>query len=266
VTDEDVVYEVAEGIATIRLQRPEKLNGFTLQMVGRIRDLAATAARDPEVGAVVVTGTGRGFSAGLDAGDLARSTSGQAPSTAVPEGELPALFSFLLNVPKPVVAAVNGVCAGGGFVLAMMCDVRFAAPEASFTTIFARRGLVAEHGTAWFLPRLVGTSRALDLLWSSRRIDATEAHRIGLVDHIVPTDELLPATRAYLSDLFATASPRSLAVMKEQVYRGWSQGASVALADDDRQVQASLLHPDAAEGALSLQEKRPAKFARFEGL
>src|SRR5262249_60740852 len=148
---------------------------------------------DAGVAGIVIRGNGRAFSGGLDAGALRRSTQEGSPSPSTPPAadELPALFSYILRISKPVIAAVNGVTAGGGFVLAMMCDLRFASEGASFTTVFSKRGLVAEHGTSWLLPRMVGLSRALDLLWSSRRIDAAEALRIGLVDRVVPPERLI---------------------------------------------------------------------------
>ncbi len=166
------------------------------EMVADIRRAVDRAAADENAVGIIITGTGRAFSAGLDTTDLARSTSGTAHSdieSSTPTDDLPALFSYLLRIPKPVIAAVNGVAAGGGFVLAMMCDLRFASESASFTTVFSKRGLIAEHGTSYLLPRLVGTSRALDLLWSSRRFDAAEALRIGFVDRVVP--ERAPARR-----------------------------------------------------------------------
>ena len=215
----------------------------------------------------MLTGSGRGFSAGLDLEDLARSTRGKraatAPDAPVPDpDELPALFSYLLRVPKPVIGAINGVCAGGGFVLAMMCDVRFAAERgASFTTTFSKRGLIAEHGTSWLLPRLVGTSRALDLLWSARRIDASEAHRIGFVDRLVADEALVTEACAYVRDLAANVSPRSMAMMKQQVYRGLSAPIDVALREVDAQMADALGHPDAAEGVASFVERRPPRFA-----
>ncbi len=235
-------------------------------MIDEIRRAVDAAAADNAVAGLVLTGTGRAFSAGLDAGDLARSAGGSGPSAGPRrEGELPALFSHLLTVPKPVIAAVNGVCAGGGVVLAMMCDLRFAAPEAAFVTAFAQRGLIAEHGTGWFLPRLVGTSAALDLLWSSRRVEADEALRLGLVDRLVPADDLLAEALAYVERLAATVSPRSVATMKAQVYAGLSLPADAALAQDHARMQASLLHPDATEGVQSFVERRPPRFAPLGG-
>lgn len=263
----NVEYELDDSIATVRLNRPEKLNAFTFAMIEQIRDAVERAAADQSVVAIIITGTGRAFSAGLDAADLARSTSEGAPSSARDSdpAELPALFSYLLRVPKPVIAAVNGVAAGGGFVLAMMCDLRFASADASFTTVFSKRGLIAEHGTAWLLPRIVGTSRALDLLWSSRRFDAAEAYRIGFVDRVTPRENLLDQTRAYLRELASNVSPNSLAVIKSEVYRHWSLAMEPAFRDAHELMTAVLKHPDAAEGVASFVEHRPPHFKRIRG-
>src|SRR5215831_16639727 len=183
----DVIAQIDDPVAIVRLNRPQKLNAFTFAMIEEIRSAVNRAATDDRVAGIVITGNGRAFSAGLDAGDLRRSTreGSPQPATPPPPDELPALFSYLLRISKPVIAAVNGVTAGGGFVLAMMCDLRFASENASFTTVFSRRGLIAEHGTSWLLPRMIGTSRALDLLWSSERIGAAEAYRIGFADRLV---------------------------------------------------------------------------------
>ena len=262
-----VIYEIDESIAIVTLNRPEKLNAFTFTMVEEIRDTIERASNDEKVVAIIVTGAGRGFCAGLDAADLTQSTKTGSPSSSrdATPGELPALFSYFLRVPKPVVAAVNGVAAGGGFVLAMMCDLRFAATEASFTTVFSKRGLIAEHGTAWLLPRIVGTSRALDLLWSSRRIDANEAYRIGFVDRLVPREGLLGETKAYLRELATNVSPNSLAVIKGEVYRHWSMAMEPAFRDADTVMKAALAHPDAAEGVASFVERRSPRFQRIKG-
>lgn len=259
----NVVLEVNDSVALVRLDRPEKLNAFTFRMIAEIRDAVERAASDENAVGIVITGTGRAFSAGLDTSDLARSASGTAPQESPPAGELPALFSYLLRVSKPVIAAVNGVAAGGGFVLAMMCDLRFAGENASFTTAFSKRGLIAEHGTSWLLPRLVGTSRALDLLWSSRRFDAAEALRIGFADRVVPSDRVVEEARAYIRDLAANVSPRSLAVMKSEVYVHWSLAMEPAIRDADKLTNEALTHPDATEGVASFVERRPPRFARW---
>jgi enoyl-CoA hydratase/carnithine racemase len=260
----NVLYDVEGPLGIVRLDRPEKLNAFTFEMVGEIRSVMDAAASDPRVIAIAVTGNGRAFSAGLDTGDLARSASGDPAAQSRPSSdpeELPALFSHILRVPKPVIAAVNGVAAGGGFVLAMMCDLRFAATSASFTTAFSRRGLVAEHGTSWLLPRIVGLNRALDLMWSARRFSADEAFRIGFVDRLVPDEQLLDEVRAYVDELAANVSPRSMAVMKRQLYGDSGLPMADALRGADVHVQAALVHPDATEGVVSFVERRPPRFA-----
>jgi enoyl-CoA hydratase/carnithine racemase len=263
-----VVVEVADSVAIVRLNRPERMNAFTFRMVAEIRAGVERAAADEHAVGIIITGTGRAFSAGLDTVDLARSASGTAENdieSSTPSEDLPALFSYLLKIPKPVIAAVNGVAAGGGFVLAMMSDLRFAADSASFTTVFSKRGLIAEHGTSFLLPRLVGTSRALDLLWSSRRFDAAEALRIGFVDRVIPGDRLLDETRAYIRELATNVSPRSLAVMKAQVYGHLSLGMEAAIRHSDKIMNDALTHPDATEGVASFVERRPPRFQPWKG-
>jgi enoyl-CoA hydratase/carnithine racemase len=258
----DITVEIADPVARIRLNRPDKLNAFTYPMLGELRQAIDAAAADPRVVGIVITGNGRGFCAGLDAETLAATASsgGRARVRAL-DSELPGLFSYLLRVPKPVIAAVNGVAAGGGFVLAAMCDVRIASPEASFTAIFTKRGLVAEHGTTWIVPRLVGAGRALDLLWTSRRIDAVEAARIGLVEHLA--EDAVAAATSYVAELAATVSPEALADTKRMVYEHLGQGFATALADADDTAWRALERADAREGASALLEKRAPKFHRL---
>jgi enoyl-CoA hydratase/carnithine racemase len=255
-------YEIDDPVATITLDRPRTLNALTHQMLAAFRDAVEAAADDPAVVAIVVTGEGRGFCSGLDAEVLARTTeigSSSRPST----DEVPGLFTWLLSIPKPVIAAVNGVAAGGGFVLAAMSDVRIASRAAQFTSVFSKRGLIAEHGTTWIVPRLVGAGAALDLLWSSRKIDADEAYRIGLVQELVDPDELLPAARRYVVDLAENVSPASLADTKRLVYRHLGVGYEDALRETDEVQYAALDRPDAREGAAALLEKRPPSFPRL---
>ncbi len=270
----DIEFEITEPVALLRLNRPAKLNAFTYPMLAEIRRAVDAAAADPRVVGLVITGNGRGFCAGLDADALAATTMrGSAARDPVAGEELPGLFSYLLHVPKPVIAAVNGVAAGGGLVLASMCDVRFAGAAASFTAIFTRRGLVAEHGTTWTIPRLVGTGRALDLLWTSRRIDAAEAASVGLVEFLVdasprdgagdPGDDVVGAASRYVSELASTVSPAALADTKRMVYSHFGQSYRAALADADEIAWRALDRPDAREGARALLEKRPARFARL---
>ena len=226
--------EIADPVALIRLNRPEKLNAFTYPMLGELRAAIDGAAADPRVVGIVITGNGRGFCAGLDAETLAATaSSGGTARTRPLDADLPGLFSYLLRVPKPVIAAVNGVAAGGGFVLATLCDVRFASADASFTAIFTKRGLVAEHGTTWIVPRLVGAGRALDLLWTSRRIDAAEAARVGLVEHLVDDLDVVGAAARYVAELASSVSPQALADTNRMVYEHLGQGYASALEDAD---------------------------------
>jgi enoyl-CoA hydratase/carnithine racemase len=260
-TSTDVLSSVDGAAAVLRLNRPEHLNAFTVDTVDALRAAATAAADDPDIYGIVITGEGRAFTAGLDTGDLTRSTEGELRPIERPDGELPALFSFLLDIPKPVIAAVNGPTAGGGLVLAMMCDLRFASTAAFFTTAFSKRGLVSEHGTSWLFPRLVGPSRALDLLWTARRFDAEEAYRIGFVDRVTEPDELLDTACRYIDDLAVNVSARSTAIMKRMVYAGLSQPADVALREADRLTHEALHHSDAKEGVASFLERRPPRFA-----
>ncbi|HEY1750078.1 MAG TPA: enoyl-CoA hydratase-related protein [Caulobacteraceae bacterium] len=271
--DAGIIFETMGRVALIRLNRPQQLNALTYAMLGEIRRRVAEAEQDPEVTAIAFVGEGRGFCSGLDAEVLRATTQageasgGGGAGAGPPDGraDLPGMFSYLTQVSKPVISAVNGVAAGGGFVLAMMSDLRFGSEAASFTTVFSKRGLIAEHGTSWLLPRLVGPGRALDLLWSSRRVGAEEALRIGLLDRVLAPDELLPAVVDYVGDLAAQISPGAIAVMKAQVYRHLSDAMAPSLADADRLTQAQLKHPDAREGAMSLIERRAPNFQPWTG-
>ena len=269
-SDAEILFETMGRVALIRLNRPQALNALTYAMLADIRRLVAEAEKDPEVTAIAFVGEGRGFCSGLDAEVLRQTTTAGVSRPAAGGAQRanpdpPGMFSYLPKVSKPVISAVNGVAAGGGFVLAMMSDLRFGSESASFTTVFSKRGLIAEHGTSWLLPRLVGASRALDLLWSSRRVHADEALRIGLLDRVFPADELLAGLVAYVDELAANVSPGAIAVMKSQVYRHLSDAMEPSLADADRLTQAQLKHPDALEGAMSLIERRPPRFQPWTG-
>lgn len=261
----DISLEIADPVAILRLDRPARLNAFTYHTLREIRHAIDTAAADARVVGIVVTGNGRAFSAGLDADVLASITrQDQAPSATAPDtDQLPGIFSYLLHVPKPVIAAVNGVAAGGGLILALMSDLRFAASTASFTTVFLKRGLIAEHGSSWLLPRLVGVSRALDLLWMSDRIDAAAAHGIGLVDRVTEPERLLDEARDYVLRLAATSPPAAIAETKRLVYRHLGTDYRTALAEAEASQNRFVTAPDAIEGATAFLEKRAPRFRRI---
>jgi enoyl-CoA hydratase/carnithine racemase len=271
----EIQYEVTEPVATVTLNRPERLNAWTERMGQEIRHAVAQAENDARAVAIVLTGAGRGFCAGADMGALGALTRGEtmgsssdADLSAAPgDPEMgPAFrgpYSYFLSVRKPLIAAVNGPCAGLGLVIALFCDLRFAAESAVFTTSFSRRGLIAEWGISWTLPRLVGPAHALDLLFSGRKVAASEAERIGLVNRVLPDAELLAAARAYVDEMAAHASPTSMQIMKREVYEHLTQPLDRAEADALRLTLESFQRPDFAEGVQSFLEKRPPRFARI---
>ena len=260
---EDVIYEVDDPVATITLNRPEKLNAFTTRTLNEMRDAVDRAVADPAVVGIVVTGAGRGFCAGLDSAQLSATATAGSSSKPPASDDVPGLFTWLLAADKPVIAAINGVAAGGGFVLAVMSDVRIASTAATFTSIFSKRGLIAEHGTTWIVPRLVGAGNALDLLWTSRRIDAAEAHRMGLVQHLAEPDDLLATARQYVVDLAEQVSPASMRDTKRLVYRHLGIPYEDALEETEVVQYEALDRIDAKEGSTALLEKRPPAFPRL---
>jgi len=256
ISTETVLYSVAEGVATITLNRPDRLNAWTREMGEGWSSSLERAAKDPEVRAVVVTGAGKGFCAGADM-SLLESIGGGA---AVVGEERRVLPTEAIEVPKPVIAAVNGACAGLGLVIALCCDIRFAAAGAKFTSSFARRGLIAEYGSSWLLPRLVGTARALDILLSARVFLAEEALEMGLVNRVVAREDVVAAATAYARDLAANCPPSSMAVIKRQVYRHSATDLETAVEESIKLMEESLTTPDFKEGVASYVEQRPPRF------
>jgi enoyl-CoA hydratase/carnithine racemase len=267
---ETVLYEVADRICTITLNRPEKLNAWTRQMHLDLRDAMQKAGSDENVRAIILTGAGRGFCAGADMGGLqAIGAGGPVDRSAVQHPDLPGgsaleefrmTYSYFPAIPKFIIAAINGPAAGLGFVIPLYADLRFAAESAVFTTAFAQRGLIAEHGVSWLLPRLVGLPAALDLLCSARKFRAPEALSLGLVSRVIADDKLLAETRAYARLLADTASPRSVAVMKRQVWEAEFQTLAGATAKANHEMELSFKTADFKEGVAHFLEKRAARF------
>ena len=256
---EVVQIRMDDGVALLTLNRPERLNAWTQEMEEAYFDLLADCGERDDVRAIVVTGAGRGFCAGADM-DALQSIGDEGIDPAERDRERRPQ-AFPLSVPKPVVAAINGPVAGIGLVQALMCDIRFAAEDAKITTAFARRGLVAEHGISWMLPRLIGPARALDLLLSGRVVLAEEAAELGLVNRVLAPDALLDETLAYARELATYCSPASMAAMKRQVYGDLERGLAESVADANRLMLESFSQPDFAEGVASFVERREPRFA-----
>lgn len=262
----EVLTELRGGVLVVTLNRPEKLNAWTATMAEQFGEAIASAAADPEVRVIVVTGAGRAFCAGADMGLLAELSESSAPVDTGPVDPAPVdpgqqrPTHLLATIDKPVIAAVNGAAAGLGFVQALYADVRFASPQAVFLTAFARRGLIAEYGASWLLPRLVGAGRAADLLLSGRRVEATEAHRIGLVDHLVTDGDVVEAAVAYAEELVTWCSPTSMKVIKQQFRDDADRGFCVAVADAERLMVDSFAGDDLAEGVASFTERREPRY------
>ncbi|HWG08930.1 MAG TPA: enoyl-CoA hydratase [Solirubrobacteraceae bacterium] len=270
---EVVLKELREGVAVLTLNRPDRLNAWTAELEQAYFDLLRECAASEEVRVIVVTGAGRGFCAGADMQSLqsiGQAAQGEDQGDAGSNGGAPDGFehtpqTFTLSVPKPVIAAINGPCAGIGLVQALMCDIRFVAEDAKLTTAFARRGLVAEHGISWILPRLVGPARALDLLLSGRVVLGREAVELGLANRAMPAETVLEQALAYARELATQCSPASMAAMKRQVYAALDEPLPDALAEADRLMLASFGQPDFVEGVSSFVERREPRFAALAG-
>ncbi|MFC4584858.1 enoyl-CoA hydratase [Sphaerisporangium corydalis] len=250
-----VLSSLDEGVLTLTFNRPDRLNAWVDAMGRRYFDLLEEAERDPEVRAIVVTGAGKGFCAGADFQTLSALQDGSY-------GEVPDKRpnTHPTTIRKPIIAAVNGACAGLGMVHALVCDLVFTSAEAKWTTAFARRGLIAEYGLAWILPRLVGQARAMDLLLSGRTFTGAEAGEMGLVNRVVPGERLAAEAAAYARELAANSSPASMAVIKRQVWGDWQRSLDDSASEAVRLMLESFSRPDFAEGVASFLERRPPAF------
>lgn len=271
----EILYNVAGHVATITLNRPDKLNAWTAVMEREVSIAFEDAEKDDNVRVIILTGAGRGFCAGADMGLLSnvaefgldergreqalRNCASGAKSSV--RSDFQKKYTYFPAIEKPVIAAVNGADVGLGLVISLYCDLRFASDAAKFSTAFARRGLIAEYGLAWILPRLVGHANALDLLFSARMIDAAEAHRIGLVNAVFPQDVFMDKVNQYATDLAENVSPRSLRIMKRQVYDAMFQGLEAAFEASEREMLASLQSEDFKEGVAHFLQKRPPVFS-----
>ena len=266
-TYQHILYDVSDRIATITLNRPDRMNAWTPIMERDVRHAMEAATSDEDVRVIVLTGAGRAFCAGADMDAL----KGLDPSDVRRAENLPPFdmnrrpdwqsrYAYYPAIAKPVIGMLNGATAGIGLVHALYCDLRFAADNTVFTTAFARRGLIAEHGISWMLPRIVGHANALDLLMSARRIQSEEALRIGLVNRLYPPDQLRGQTYAYARDLADFVSPSAIAVIKRQLYDVPFQTLAEATIDANREMMVALRGSDFREGVASFMEKRSPRF------
>jgi enoyl-CoA hydratase/carnithine racemase len=272
--NQETLYAVAERIATITLNRPDKLNAWTAIMEREVRAAIEEADRDDNVRVIILTGAGRGFCAGADMSLLStvaasgvdervRKQASSGAATGTVDGiraDFRKKYSYFPSIGKPLIAAINGPVVGLGLVIALYCDLRFASDAARFSTAFARRGLIAEYGLAWILPRLVGPANALDLLFSARMVDSAEALRLGLVNQVFPQDAFLAKVNEYARDVAANSSPRSTRIMKRQVWDAMFQSLEEAFDVAEREMLASLECEDFKEGVAHFLEKRAASF------
>ena len=274
---QDILYEVEEPVAVLTMNRPANLNAFTNLMLAEVRHALAEAERDERVVGIVLTGAGRGFCAGMDMNALnTLSASGgeraeqdfshldASPGNPDMGENFANMYDHLLGLRKPLIAAVNGAAAGLGMSYALLSDLRFVEKTAKFTTAFSQRGLVAEHGMSWILPRLLGPAKALDILWTARRIGGEEAVAMGLGNRLCETGESVNDAKEYIRQLAATAAPLSLMVMKQQVYKHVDMPIGPAMEETVRLVDESLVRSDFREGVRSFMEKRPPNFERVK--
>jgi enoyl-CoA hydratase/carnithine racemase len=269
---QEILYSVKSRVATVTLNRPDKLNSWTRTMEAEVRQAMEEAAADTNVRAIVLTGAGRGFCAGADMSLLqsvvehgahplpAPASSGANTGGADARADFQRQYSYFPAIPKPVIAAINGPAVGLGLVIAMFCDLRFASQDARFGTAFARRGLIAEYGLAWLLPRIIGHANALDVLLSARIFDAQEALRIGLVNQVIAAGEFMDYVYVYAKELTDSVSPRSTRVIKRQVYTAMFQSLDEALDTASEEMRASLQCEDFREGVAHFLEKRAPAF------
>jgi enoyl-CoA hydratase/carnithine racemase len=272
---EDILYDVSDRVATITLNRPTKLNAWTGKMEQEMQQAMLQAEHDDDVRVIILTGAGRGFCAGADMANLDGLVKAGANNQEIKAGlserfsgprregarpDFQKTYSYLPAIDKPIIGAINGAAAGLGLVISLYCDMRFASDQAKFTTAFARRGLIAEYGLSWMLPRLIGVANSLDLLFSARVIDAQEALRMGLVSRVFPQEQFAQEVRKYALELATSVSPRSMRVIKEQVYNALFQTLAEAIDSAHEEMFKSFTSEDFKEGVAHYLEKRPPAF------
>jgi enoyl-CoA hydratase/carnithine racemase len=256
----DIIYTKEGYIAKITLNRPDRMNSFSTDMNISLKRALNDAAKDKKVRVIIITGSGRAFCSGADVKEMANTTGKKGAVTVYKkqESNIP-IFGLLRNIYKPVIAAVNGVAVGGGCDLALACDIRIASEKARFAEVYIRRGLFAECGGTYFLPRLIGVDKALLLLWTGDMIDAREAEKLGMVTMVVPHEDL-EATTTELAEKLAKSAPLAIQRDKRAVYDGLKMDLDETLKYAE-QVSLELRRTkDHQEGATAFVEKREPVF------
>ena len=261
---QDIKYEIADRILTITLNRPDKLNAYTRRMQEDLIDAFDRADADDDVRAIVVTGAGRGFCAGADlsAGAATFDYKNRPGSIDEHRDGGGKLTLRIFESRKPVIAAVNGPAVGIGATMQLPMDVRIASSAARFGFVFARRGVVPEACSSWFLPRIVGISRAAEWVFSGRVFDAQEALAGGLVSRVVAPEELLPSAYALAREIAENTSAVSVALSRQMLWRMLGTDHPMeAHKIDSKGIYWMGSSPDAAEGVTSFKEKRKPRFS-----
>ena len=256
-TYETILYEVRDGLALLTLNRPEALNAVTFGMIDELIDALGRAEADEGVRALLVTGAGRAFCAGQDLKSVTDAS--REDTVRLVTERYPTLILKFQSVAKPIVAAVNGVAVGSGFNLALACDIRIASDKASFGAVFVRIGLGPDSGVVYFLPRLAGTAKAAELLFTGAIIDAAEAERLGIVNRVVPAEALMEEALGFAGEL-ATGPTRAIGIAKRGLYGSLSLDLAQSLALEGQLQTEALASSDYQEGVRAFLEKRPPQF------
>jgi len=261
---EQILYGAKDRVATVTLNRPDRMNAWTPVMEKEVRKALQKAGADDKVRAIVITGADRGFCAGADMSGLgARANDPKLAADLHPQNEsadnFDQRYSYLLSIPKPIIAGINGPAAGIGFVLTLYCDLRYVAAGTKLTTSFARRGLICEYGSAWMLPRLIGTMNTLDIMLSGRVFTAEEAAGMGLA-RVLPAEGFREAVDKIANDFAELSSPRSMRIMKHQIYQSYFQTLAEATQLSVRELVKCFGTEDLKEGVAHYVEKRKPNF------
>jgi|YelNatPaOPRAMG01_1025707.scaffolds.fasta_scaffold04874_6 enoyl-CoA hydratase/carnithine racemase len=265
----EIIYEKSDRIATVTMNRPDKLNAWTPRMGAEMRTAMLDAERDDNIGAIIVTGAGKAYCAGADMGTLSEISKGRASATGrESEEEFPpgvrddyrTRYSWQLALKKPIIGAINGACVGLGFTHCLYQDIRIASERARMGLIFVQRGLAIEHGSSWMLPRIVGLSKAVELAITGRLVDANEALAMGLVSRVVPHDKLMETARQIAGEIATKCSPLGVWQAKKMIYDHMFTDLATAIKEDDASMTMMTQSEDFKEGVRAFIEKRPARF------